>query len=74
MRLLHTSRRTPPADGLASFILRNFEAGAWRSSAEGRWLVTEAQGPQAVKPGSVIIVTEGPRIVACFTVQQVAGS
>ena len=30
--------------GLASLILRNFDAGAWRSHAEGRWLVAEAPG------------------------------
>lgn len=60
--------------GLASFILRHFEAGAWRSCAEGRWLVTDAHGAQSVKPGSVIAVTEGARVVAYFTVQQVADS
>ena len=36
--------------GLASFILRNFEAGAWRSHAEGRWLAAAIQGEQLVRP------------------------
>ena len=60
--------------GLASFVLRNFEAGAWRSPAEGRWLVADAQGNQVVQPGSVIAVTEGPRVVAYFTVQDIEDS
>src|SRR6266571_4297818 len=54
---------------LASFILRNFDAGAWRSCAEGRWLAADAQGSQLVRPGSVIAVTEGARGVAYCTVQ-----
>jgi hypothetical protein len=60
--------------GLASFILRNFEAGTWRSCAEGRWLVTDPQSDQMVRPGTVIGVTEGPRVVAYFTVQHIADS
>jgi hypothetical protein len=60
--------------GLASFILRNFDAGAWRSHAEGRWPVADTQGEQLVEPGSVIAVTEGVRVVAYFTVHHVAGS
>ena len=60
--------------GLASFTLRNFDAGAWRSTAEGRWLAADAQGDQLVEPGSVIAVTEGVRVVAYFTVQHVADS
>jgi hypothetical protein len=47
--------------GLASFILRNFDADAWRSHAEGRWLAADTQGEQLVEPGSVIAVTEGAR-------------
>jgi hypothetical protein len=38
--------------GLASFILRNFDAGAWRSRAEGRWLVA---GTQAAKRHSLVL-------------------
>lgn len=60
--------------GLASFILRNFDAGAWRSHAEGRWLAAAIQGEQLVRPGSVIAVTEGARVVAYFTVHHVAVS
>ena len=60
--------------GLASFVLRNFDAGAWRSCAEGRWLATDVSGEQLVKPGSMIAVTEGSRVVAYFTVERVAGS
>jgi len=59
--------------GLASFILRNFDAGARRSGAEGRWMLAGGQGRELVQPGSVIAVTEGARVVAYFTVQHVAG-
>ena len=60
--------------GLASFILRNFDAGAWRSDAEGRWLAADAQSHQLVRPGSVIAVTESAQVVAYFTVQRIAAS
>jgi hypothetical protein len=58
--------------GLASFSLRGFEAGAWRSRAEGRWLIVENAGPQFVRPGSVVVCTEGARVVAYFHVETVA--
>jgi len=58
--------------GLASFALRDFDKGAWVSPAEGRWLVIEDDGDQFVRPGSVIVCTEGHRVVAYFHVEQVA--
>jgi hypothetical protein len=58
--------------GLASFVLRNFDAHAWRSCAEGRWLATDVSGDQLVQPGSMIAVTEGSRVVAYFTVERIA--
>ena len=57
--------------GLASFALRNFDAGAWSSAAEGRWLIVENGGDQLVEPGSVVVCTEGPRVVAYFHVERV---
>ena len=54
--------------GLASFILRNFDPGAWRSAAEGRWLAAAIQGEQLVRPGSVIAVYRrrpGRRLLHC---------
>jgi hypothetical protein len=57
--------------GLASFALRNFEAGAWTSAAEGRWLIVENDGDQLVEPGTVVVCTEGPRVVAYFHVERV---
>lgn len=60
--------------GLASFILRNFDADAWRCHAEGRWLVADTPGNQLVRPGTVIAVTEGSRVVAYFTVEHLADS
>ena len=60
--------------GLASFVLRNFDAGAWRSCAEGRWQATDVSSGHLVQPGSMIAVTEGSRVVAYFTVEHVADS
>ena len=57
---------------LASFVLRGFDARAWRSRVEGRWLAAGTQRDQDVESGSVIAVTEGAQIVAYFTVQHIA--
>lgn len=57
------------ATGLASFVLRGFQPGQWRSRAEGRWLIVSAEGNQAVQQGSVILITEGARDVAVFVEQ-----
>jgi hypothetical protein len=58
-------------DGLASFRLRGFAPGEWQSSATGWLLAVENAGPQEVRPGSVIVVTEGARTVAYFDVDDV---
>lgn len=52
------------ATGLASFVLRGFAAGAWRSEAEGRWLSIVNEDDQFVEKGSIIVITEGTRVVA----------
>jgi len=57
--------------GQASFVLRGFRVDAWRSPAQGRWLVVENEGDQRVEPGSVIVVMEGLRPVAYFHVRHV---
>jgi hypothetical protein len=54
------------------FVLRGFDARAWRSRVEGRWLAAGTQRDQDVESGSVIAVTEGAQIVAYFTVQHIA--
>jgi hypothetical protein len=56
----------------ASFVLRGWDPEQWRSSAEGRWLVGE-EVPQFGETGvgAVIAVTEGTRLVAYFTVEEV---
>ena len=59
------------SDGLASFVLRGLSPGAWTSSAEGRWLVVDNDGAQLVTPGTVVVVTEGHRVVAYFQVENV---
>lgn len=58
--------------GLASFVLRGFTAGEWRSAAEGRWLIVASEGAQAVQAGSVVVVTEGPTTVGYLHVADVA--
>jgi hypothetical protein len=58
-------------DGLASFWLADFAPGEWRSSAIAWWLAVENAGPQEVRPGSVVVVTEGARPVAYFHVHEV---
>ncbi|HXQ44650.1 MAG TPA: hypothetical protein VN816_08430 [Acidimicrobiales bacterium] len=57
--------------GLASFVLQGFEAGAWTSPAEGRWLIVLNDGEQRVERGNVVVVTEGHSIVAYFHVDEV---
>jgi hypothetical protein len=64
----------PPStldDGLASFWLRDFVPGEWRSTATGWWPIVENVGAQEVRPGSVVIVTEGARTVGYFHVDEV---
>lgn len=64
----------PPHDvqtGLASFVLRGFRHGQWRSPAEARWLIVENELEQHVEPGSVVVVTEGARAVAYFHVERI---
>jgi hypothetical protein len=62
------------ASGTASFVLRGFDPTAMRSAAEGGWLLVENRGVQRVEPGAVIVVTEGTRVVAYFTVREVIGA
>jgi hypothetical protein len=60
-----------PPDGVeatASFVLKDFESGAWKSRAKGCWLVPDDPDQPWVEPGTVIVVTEGPKPVAYFTV------
>ncbi len=64
----------PPAtaeSGLASFVLRVDDRQAWRSRADASWLVVENIAPYEVKPGAVVVVTEGVRVVAYFHVEAV---
>ncbi len=57
--------------GLASFVVRVEDRTAWRSRAFAGWLLVDNSGDQAVTPGTVIVVTEGPRPVAFFRVDHV---
>ena len=58
--------------GLASFVLRGFEPGAWTSRAEGRWLVPEhVAADRPIAAGTDVVLTEGRQVVGHFHVEQV---
>jgi hypothetical protein len=57
--------------GLASFVLRVADRKAWVSAAEAAWLVDQGVPRFDVQPGSVVVVTEGPKVVAYFHVESV---
>ncbi len=57
--------------GLASFWLKDFVAGSWRSAATGWWLAVENAGPQRVAVGTIVVITEGHRAVGYFHVSDV---
>ena len=64
----------PPAtaqSGLASIVLRVSDRTAWRSAAEGRWLVVDNVAPHTVSVGDLIVITEGERTVAYFHVEDI---
>lgn len=64
----------PPAtfdEGLASFVLRVTDCSSWRGEALGDWLVVANEGVQWVDSGSLIVITEGPTVVAYFHVHEV---
>ncbi|MEU4245933.1 hypothetical protein AB0F15_00825 [Amycolatopsis sp. NPDC026612] len=56
--------------GLASFVLRGFAPEAWVSPAKGRWLTVENSGPHRIRPGAVVVITEGPKPVGYFHVEE----
>jgi hypothetical protein len=56
--------------GLASFVLLSL-SGDLRGPALGRWLVVPNAGDQLVVPGSVVVITEGLRTTAYFTVTSI---
>jgi|GEM_PF-1286450 len=58
--------------GLASFVLRGLEPGAWRSPAEARWLAPEAvAADRPVSVGTTVLITEGPQVVGYLQVEEV---
>jgi hypothetical protein len=58
-------------NGLASFWIRDFEPGKWASTATAFWAIADNEGPREVRPGIVVVVTEGRRVVAYFHVDEV---
>lgn len=59
-----------PGPPVASFVLRGW-SGEWSSSARGTWFFDDNPEKSAVEPGAVILVQEGPRVVARFRVESV---
>lgn len=59
------------SSGGASFVLRTFVNGALVSRAEGAWLALPNSGPQRIQPGTVVVITEGPKPVGYFHVDEV---
>lgn len=57
--------------GLASFVLRVEDRSAWESCADAGWLVVENSGRFRVQVGTVVVVTEGSRVVGYFHVDEV---
>jgi hypothetical protein len=58
-------------DGQAGVALRRFAPGAWRSPAEGMLVPGKGNRAQQVVPGCIVVVTEGVRPVALYTVEEV---
>lgn len=58
--------------GIASFILRVDNRSAWSSPAIGSWLAVENEWPHVVERGSIVVITEGRRLVAYFHVDEIA--
>ncbi|PPK89817.1 hypothetical protein CLV92_1306 [Kineococcus xinjiangensis] len=59
-------------NGSASFVLRVADRHGWTSRAEGTWLVQQDDERFLVHPGTVIVVTEGYKVVAYFHVDTVS--
>jgi hypothetical protein len=64
----------PPANaytGIASFVLCDFDPAVSRSTATARWLTVPNAGIHEVRPGTVVVITEGPKPVGYFHVEGV---
>lgn len=57
--------------GLASFVLRVDDRGAWTSTARAGWLIVPDDPRTRVQPGTVIVVTDGLRTVGYFHVDRI---
>jgi peptidyl-tRNA hydrolase len=56
---------------LASFVVCDFDPSVLRSAANARWLTMPNAGRHEIRPGTVVVVTEGPRAVGYFHVEGV---
>jgi hypothetical protein len=57
--------------GLASFVIRVTSRQSWTSAAEAGWLAPRDDERFLVRPGAVLVVTEGVKIVGYFHVEEV---
>lgn len=57
--------------GLASFALRGFAPEALVSPAAGCWPIVDNSGLYRIQEGTVVVITEGPRPVGYFHVEEV---
>jgi hypothetical protein len=62
-----------PGDTLAASIGCSRDEGRVAVRAEARWLAVGNDGWTTIEPGSVVVVTEGPRPVAYSYVARVVG-
>lgn len=69
-QVAHVPPRTA-ANGSSSFVLRGFNPTVAESPAEGCWLAFANEGEHHVDPGTTIIIKEGQRVVAHFTVTEI---
>ncbi|WP_157555320.1 hypothetical protein [Nocardia crassostreae] len=54
--------------------MRVDDRSAWQSPASAGWLIVDNTGAYTVQVGSVVVVTEGARIVGYFHVDEVIDS
>lgn len=63
-----------PDSGQAGIALRRFAPNAWRSAAEGLMVAGPDLSTQHVWHGCIVVITEGTRPVAYFTVEEIESS
>ncbi|AZI59214.1 hypothetical protein EH165_14770 [Nakamurella antarctica] len=57
--------------GLAGFVVRAEDPTAWLSVADASWSIVKNRGAQRVRPGTLLAIAEGRRVVGYFHVNSV---